>query len=218
MLILIFHHEILIDECFCDLHVPATSRMTYHVLRHPEVEETNLSHDILINIKQEFLPRQAVHQVVSLFAATNHTDYQFYYGSLSNKTCMWINHEPNELPQLLIFYAHSIEYESNLIKIYLSEYKDKPTKLHTMTYALLLPNILRNHIKLCVCLCFLSLVYSNVFYVHNYFVLGFLLVFPLRFRLGLLWFFGGETVPCFVIDCVQSAAKGCMHLMICPFL
>ena len=82
--------------------------------------------------QHEFLPETC--QVISCFASNVDFFYNYYfdYGGLGNKTCIWIDHKPCELPQQLVFHDNFPEFEIWVINIF-SKYKDKNTNLRTLT-------------------------------------------------------------------------------------
>lgn len=83
------------------------------------------------------------HQVVSFPALKDERYKSFYfdYGNFGKTTCIWIDHGPYELPQLLIFHDNFLEFELEVTNFF-SEYKDEFARLRTITQTLLLLNIL----------------------------------------------------------------------------
>jgi len=79
-----------------------------------------------------------IHQVVFLLSRVNSVEYYFDYGNSGDKTCIWINHEHDELPQLLIIRGYSVKHNEFRIQEYFSEYKDKFARIRTITSALML--------------------------------------------------------------------------------
>lgn len=133
------------------MHAPDASATIHHQSQPPEA----------MNDEQEFSFKDKAHQFVS-FPTLNSEGYQFDYGNLGKTTCMWINHGPNELPQLLILQYVFFEYECEAVKT--SEYKDKFARLQIMTNAFLL-NILINHIRSYIYLGLLIFVHPSVLYI-----------------------------------------------------
>ena len=60
------------------------------------------------------------YQVVSFLASNveKFESYYFDYGGLGKKTCIWIDHGPHELPQLLVLHDNFREFESGVINIF----------------------------------------------------------------------------------------------------
>lgn len=85
-----------------------------------------------------------LNQVISFHYPSQFYDSHFEYDAKGKRTCLWINHDYGELPQLLILCDLCPEFELTLPKFYFSEYKDKSAFLRTIWGGLLLINIMRN--------------------------------------------------------------------------
>lgn len=126
------------EEFDVDLDKPDTTEMLHHQWRPPDTAAEDL------------LPLDPQHdsetcQVVSFPPTVNSENFQFDFEYFGKTTCKWVNHGPNELPQLVILPGVPIKPESGQLEIFFSEYKDKSAKLRTVPAALLLLHILRNH-------------------------------------------------------------------------
>lgn len=93
---------------------------------------------------QELFPMCEDIQVVSFLVPTHSYIYLFSYDDVRNRTCLWIDHELHESPQLLVFLDFIIEFECCNIMFYLVEYKDEFEFLRTITITLLLVHALQN--------------------------------------------------------------------------
>jgi len=108
-----------------------------------------------------------IHQVVSSLSTVKKGDYYFDYGNLRDRTCIWISHEHDEVPQLLITKSYSVEYSEFRISEYFSEYKDKFARFRTITSALMLLHNLSTQTQVSLGLflgfaCLVGFVYSLV--------------------------------------------------------
>lgn len=148
------YHSLLIIECDPNLHISDASGMIHHQLQPP---------DEAVDDTQEFLPTHGNHQIIS-FLAPEFESYEFDYGNLG-RTCLWIDHGPDELPQLLIFPKVLLEFEICITKDYFPKFKDNFARLQTMTNALLLLHIPRNHVRSCIYLGLVSIVCSKFLFL-----------------------------------------------------
>lgn len=126
------------EELDADLHTPDASEMLHHQWRPLDVAiEAFPLHNTLHDSES--------HQIVSFLSAINSENFQFNFEYSGKTTCKWINHGPNELPQLIIMPDVLVKPKSGKLKIFFSEYKDKLAKLRTIPAALILLHVLRNH-------------------------------------------------------------------------
>lgn len=100
-------------------------------------------------------------QVVSFLNPSLESYYDFDYGGFGKTTCIWINHGPNELPQLIMLSENLPEYERCMMRVCFSVFKDEFARLRTITFAMLLLHNLRNHVKSCIYFASLSRVESG---------------------------------------------------------
>ena len=130
----------------------------HHQLRPPEHlnNQQGFQHELLLETCQ----------VVSFLASNveNFDNYYFDYGGLGNKTCIWIDHGPHELPQLLVLHDSFPDFENWVINIF-SKYKDKNAKLRTLTQSLILLNILRSHATSGVYISLVCVIPSGFLYI-----------------------------------------------------
>lgn len=123
-------------------------------------------------------------QVVSFLNPSFESYYDFDYGDFGKTTCIWIDHGPNELPQLIILSENLLEYEKCMVRVCLSVFKDEFARLRTITFAMLLLHNLRNHVKSCTYFASLSRVESRSLVYR--FRVGFLFVSLVKGLLSLV--------------------------------
>ncbi len=129
-------------SCF-DSYIPLPMQMfpyahggVYHEIRPPEEQ--------IALCKCTPMVGNLLNQVISFHYPSQVNNLQFEYDAKGKRTCFWINHDHEELPQLLILCDLCPEFELTLPKFYFSEYKDKSAFLRTIWGGLLLINIMRN--------------------------------------------------------------------------
>jgi len=98
-------------------------------------------------------------QVVSSLFSFGFRSYQFDYSDLGKTTCIWIDHGPNEPPQLLILHNWYPEHECSMPLPNFSEYKDEFARLRTLTCTLLPLHVLRNKSRGSVHTCYPKILY-----------------------------------------------------------
>lgn len=64
-------------------------------------------------------------KVVSLLNPCLECYYDFDNGDFGKRTCIWIDHGPNELPQLIILSENLLEYEKYMVRVCFSVFKDE---------------------------------------------------------------------------------------------
>jgi len=76
--------------------------MTQNKLRSPEGAKVS---DVMQQGDElAFLIDGTANQVVSFLSPLSFNNYQFNYGIMGKRTCIWINNGPNEFPRLLILH------------------------------------------------------------------------------------------------------------------
>lgn len=136
-------------------HVVDARGMVHHQWRPPEAVDDLSSYDAKVESTQEFPSELETDQVVS-FLALKFECYDFDYGGNGKTTCIWIDHRLNELPQLIILSEILIEYESCLARACFFVFKDEFARFRSMTFAMMLLHNLRNHVKPCAHVAYLS--------------------------------------------------------------
>lgn len=133
-------------------HVMNAQGIVHHQWRPPRAADVFSSYDEMVENEQESPFEHEKQQVISFLALNPNFEsyYEFDYGDLGRTTCIWFDHGPDELPQLLILHQVLIEYDSCKVRDYLSEVKGKFARLQTMTNALLLLHSLRYHVRSCI--------------------------------------------------------------------
>ncbi|XP_059076105.1 uncharacterized protein LOC131875532 isoform X1 [Cryptomeria japonica] len=160
-----------------DQHVVDARGIVHHQWRPSEVAG-DLSSDNTVPSEPEMC------QVVSFLNPSLESYYDFDYGDFGKTTCIWIDHGPNELPQLIILSENLPEYEICMVRVCLSVFKDEFARLRTITFAMLLLHNLRNHVKSCIYFASLSRVESGGLVYR--FGVGFLFVSLVRGLLSLV--------------------------------
>lgn len=137
-----------------DQHVVDARGIVHHQWRPPEA-----AGDLAFNNAVPSEPE--ICQVVSFLNPSLESYYDFDYGDFGKTTCIWIDHGPNELPQLIILSENLPEYERCMMRAWFSVFKDEFARLRTITFAMPLLHNLRNHVKSCTYFASLSRVGSR---------------------------------------------------------
>lgn len=111
---------------------------------------------------RENAPTTQSNQVASFLFPPCFDYFVFEYEVGGIPICLWIDHGHNENPQLLIFKVLCSQNELKLLKLYISEYKNKFARLRTWPNKLLLLNIMKNQSKIGQNFCCLILLISSL--------------------------------------------------------
>lgn len=137
-----------------DQHTVNACGIVHHQWRPPEVAG-DLTSDNAVPSEPEIC------QVVSFLNPSLESYYDFDYGDFGKTTCIWIDHGPNELPQMIILSENLPEYERCMVRACFFVFKDEFARLRTITFAMLLLHNLRNLVKSCTYFASLSRVKSR---------------------------------------------------------